>query len=121
MKRPGMGRRTFLAQTGKTLAATWTAAAAAHAEPALVDSQAAVSPGTSRQVLVLGAGLAGLAAAYELKKAGYAVTVLEARTRPGGRVLTYATRSRTGSTPRWGPNTWTRPTSTTTASARSWA
>ena len=40
-------------------------------------------------MLVLGAGLAGLAAAYELKKAGYAVTVIEARTRPGGRVLTY--------------------------------
>jgi monoamine oxidase len=39
-------------------------------------------------VLVLGAGLAGLAAAYELEKAGYAVTVLEARSRPGGRVLT---------------------------------
>ncbi len=38
---------------------------------------------------MLGAGLAGLAAAYELKKAGYAVTVLEARSRPGGRVLTY--------------------------------
>jgi len=49
----------------------------------------AAPPATSRQVVVLGAGLAGLAAAYELKKAGYAVTVVEARTRPGGRVLTY--------------------------------
>lgn len=39
-------------------------------------------------VLVLGAGLAGLAAAYELEQAGYDVTVLEARTRPGGRALT---------------------------------
>jgi monoamine oxidase len=89
MKRPGVDRRTFLAQTAKTLALTWTATAAARAEPALVEGQAAVSPGSSRQVLVLGAGLAGLATAYELKKAGYAVTVLEARTRPGGRVLTY--------------------------------
>ena len=83
-----MDRRTFLAQTAGTLATTWTAAAAARAEPSAVEMQAA-APNTSRQVLVLGAGLAGLAAAYELKKAGYAVTVIEARTRPGGRVLTY--------------------------------
>jgi monoamine oxidase len=76
-----MDRRTFLAETAKTLAATATLSSAAAA--------GAVSPASSRQVLVLGAGLAGLAAAYELKKAGYAVTVLEARTRPGGRVLTY--------------------------------
>jgi monoamine oxidase len=40
-------------------------------------------------VLVLGAGLAGLASAYELNKAGFDVTVLEARSRPGGRVTTY--------------------------------
>lgn len=39
-------------------------------------------------VLVLGAGVAGLAAAYELEKAGYAVTVLDARDRVGGRNLT---------------------------------
>ena len=39
-------------------------------------------------VLVLGAGVAGLACAYELEKAGYAVTVLEARGRTGGRNLT---------------------------------
>src|SRR5262249_36867548 len=44
--------------------------------------------GSGKRVLILGAGLAGLAAAYELDRRGYAVTVLEARTRPGGRVLT---------------------------------
>jgi monoamine oxidase len=36
-------------------------------------------------VLVLGAGLAGLVAAYELGRAGYKVRVLEYNTRPGGR------------------------------------
>ncbi len=76
-----MKRRAFLAETGKSLALGVTATLASRAERA-----SAASP--SRQVLVLGGGLAGLAAAYELKKAGYAVTVLEARSRPGGRVLT---------------------------------
>ena len=40
------------------------------------------------KVLILGAGMAGLVAAYELSKSGHDVTVLEARTRPGGRVHT---------------------------------
>jgi monoamine oxidase len=37
------------------------------------------------KVLVLGAGLAGMLAAYELRKAGYQVQVLEYQNRPGGR------------------------------------
>lgn len=37
------------------------------------------------RVIVLGAGIAGLTAAHELSKAGYACTILEARSRPGGR------------------------------------
>jgi len=37
------------------------------------------------KVLVLGAGLAGMLAAYELTKAGYQVQVLEYQDRPGGR------------------------------------
>ena len=39
-------------------------------------------------VLVAGAGLAGLAAAYDLAAMGAAVTVIEARDRVGGRVWT---------------------------------
>ncbi|MCI2238757.1 flavin monoamine oxidase family protein [Paenibacillus sp. TRM 82003] len=40
---------------------------------------------SARSVLVLGAGIAGLTTAYELGKAGYRVTLLEGRHRPGGR------------------------------------
>lgn len=41
--------------------------------------------GQGRSALVLGAGIAGLVAAYELERAGFAVTVIEARERVGGR------------------------------------
>jgi len=64
-------------------------ASAAAAGLSSIHSASWGAEGTSKDALVLGAGLSGLAAAYELKKAGFGVTVLEARTRPGGRVLTY--------------------------------
>lgn len=44
--------------------------------------------GAGMKVAVIGAGLAGMAAAHELRKAGYDVTVLEADDRVGGRVFT---------------------------------
>lgn len=43
---------------------------------------------TSPELLILGAGIAGLAAAARLASAGRRVTVLEARDRIGGRILT---------------------------------
>jgi monoamine oxidase len=44
-----------------------------------------LAAGNGTKVLILGGGIAGLVAAYEMGKAGYSCTVLEARQRPGGR------------------------------------
>jgi monoamine oxidase len=41
--------------------------------------------GKKTKVVILGAGISGLVAAYEMRKAGFDCTVLEARQRPGGR------------------------------------
>jgi monoamine oxidase len=44
--------------------------------------------GKGKKVLILGAGLAGMSAAWELGKLGYDCQILEARGRPGGRCHT---------------------------------
>jgi len=44
--------------------------------------------GSGKTVAILGAGIAGMTAAYELKKAGYSCAILEARDRAGGRCQT---------------------------------
>jgi monoamine oxidase len=44
--------------------------------------------GAGKRVIVLGAGVAGLTAAYELERAGYVVSVIEARAFAGGRSQT---------------------------------
>jgi monoamine oxidase len=57
---------------------------AARAEPLQLPKDI----GKGQTVVILGAGVGGLAAAYELRKAGYAVEILEASSRPGGRNFT---------------------------------
>ena len=42
-------------------------------------------PGNGRRIVIIGAGIAGMVLAWELRKAGYAPLILEARARAGGR------------------------------------
>ena len=44
--------------------------------------------GRGTRVVILGAGIAGMVAAYELRALGFDCTVLEAQARPGGRNFT---------------------------------
>jgi monoamine oxidase len=57
-----------------------------------IEARAATPPslsgGRGKKVVILGSGVAGLTSAYELSKAGYDVTLLEARDRFGGRSYT---------------------------------
>jgi polyamine oxidase len=50
-------------------------------------------PTTPKNIIVIGAGMSGLAASAQLLKAGYNVTILEARDRIGGRINTVAFNS----------------------------
>ena len=74
-----LSRRQFLRRSALAVAA----ASLNHSSV-----RAIVLSGPAKKVLILGAGMAGLVAGYELTKLGHDVTVLEARTRPGGRVHT---------------------------------
>jgi monoamine oxidase len=66
----------------------------------MVESQASPdfplppSAGRGTKVIILGAGIAGLVAAYEMRRAGFDCTVIEARDRPGGRNWTLRGGSR---------------------------
>jgi monoamine oxidase len=55
----------------------------------LTQIKAASQGKTPKKILILGAGMAGLAAAYELTQCGHEVKIVEASARLGGRVWTH--------------------------------
>lgn len=90
----GWSRRRFLEAVGKAGGAaavyeTMTALGMLHV-PGAFAGPPEIPPdiGKGKRVLILGAGVAGLTAAYELRKGGFDVTILEAQRRPGGRNFT---------------------------------
>jgi monoamine oxidase len=90
---PVVNRRCFIHLVGRhagaaALYSTFDAMGLV-APPAPRQISLPVSPDSGKlRVVVLGAGISGMAAAYELRRAGYSCTVLEARDRPGGRAWT---------------------------------
>ncbi|KIF73989.1 amino acid oxidase [Streptomyces sp. 150FB] len=98
----GTSRRNFLRQVGVTggagaMLATMGAlglaptAEAASREPvfrAPREGDFSLKGRAAAKVVIVGGGIAGLASAYELGKAGYDCTILEARDRTGGRNFT---------------------------------
>lgn len=79
-----LSRRVFLKHSGALAAVGVASACASRVAPAVPP----VAPATGGpQVAVIGAGIAGLTAAYRLAQAGVDVRVYEAQPRIGGRML----------------------------------
>lgn len=78
-----ISRRKFLKTTGLAVAGV------SILRPNMIGNAAtSITRSPGKKVLVLGAGMAGLVAGYELTQLGHDITILEARMRPGGRVQT---------------------------------
>ncbi|MDE2898116.1 MAG: FAD-dependent oxidoreductase, partial [Chloroflexota bacterium] len=89
-----MTKRDFLRSIGAVagVGATYhTMSAMGLLGPVMAQATAPELPlgsGYGKRVVILGAGISGMTAAYELSKAGYQCTILEATGRAGGRNLT---------------------------------
>ena len=80
-------RRNFLKTAGGTAAVAGLAATGVTLKPWTAEAACAVLPkkwDETYDVVVIGSGFAGLAAAYEAKKAGSSVVILEKMRTPGG-------------------------------------
>ena len=86
-RRTVLGRLGLAGGLGATLGAMQTLGLVGTAQ---AQDMSGLTPGIGRgkHVVVLGAGIAGLTSAWELEQAGFLVTLLEARTRVGGRAWT---------------------------------
>src|SRR5258708_38017566 len=88
---PEISRRTLVELIGH-IAGAATAYSALNTMGLLVTPMAYAAPprlapgsGNGKSVAILGAGIAGMTAAYRLAQAGYQCRILEARSRCGGR------------------------------------
>ncbi len=84
-----LSRRGLIHQVGKVggVAAAYRTMAAMGLLP-IPEAYAGppeLPPGKGRRIVIIGAGIAGMVLAWELREAGFAPLVLEARSRPGGR------------------------------------
>ena len=89
MAEPTLSRRSLIHLVGKVggVAAAYRTMAAMGllAAPQAYAGPPELPPGRGRRVVIIGAGIAGMVLAYELRKSGYQPQILEARSRPGGR------------------------------------
>ena len=88
--RPGVTRRQFLQRVarygaGAVLGSMFALDLFAREDRFHPQLRGRAPADKNNRVIILGGGVAGLCAAYELGKLGYACTILEARARPGGR------------------------------------
>jgi monoamine oxidase len=95
-ERPGAGPPSVAAEVSPTATfAPWTSAPAQRFLPAVPEelvgtASEGLPPGrqTPKRVIVIGAGIAGLVAGFELARQGHEPVILEAQSRVGGRVYT---------------------------------
>ena len=81
-----VSRREFLTKSAKAAGAAYPAMLAlGMLKPSPAHAFNLSGNGNGKHIIILGAGLAGMASAYELRKLGYKCTILEARKRAGGR------------------------------------
>lgn len=83
------GKRVSLEERRQFLRATLAASAGLLISSGTAAAFTRLGRDSKKRIVVLGAGFSGLACAYELKSAGYDVTVIEPRDRVGGRVLSF--------------------------------
>lgn len=81
-----ISRRQFLTTAGRSAIAAYPAMMALGLlKPAPAHAFELTGNGNNKHIIILGAGLSGMTAAYELGKLGYRCTILEARNRAAGR------------------------------------